>query len=125
MFESLRGRRTQFYIDVLYGVLFFVSVVYLIYEMTPLAAGFVGGIVIGYFLHVWEKMVTYEQILQERVSAEAQRQVSTEVDEQVEDVDARIEDLVGEVEKLVQDVEEEVEEGVGEIQDEVDGAGSE
>lgn len=118
MFEKMQGRRTQFYIDVLYGVLFFVSVVYLIYEMTPLAAGFVGGIVIGYFLHVWEKMVTYEQILEERVSAEAERQVSTEVDEQVGDMDERIEERVGEVESRVGEVEEEVEE----IEEEVNGS---
>jgi len=37
--------------------------------MSPASAGFAGGLVVGYFLHVWEKMVTYERMLEERVSA--------------------------------------------------------
>ena len=98
MFESLQGRQTQFYIDVLYGVLFLLSFAYLaLVEMTPLAAGFTGGLVVGYFLHVWEKMVTYERILKERVSVEAERQVSTEVDEQEPPF---VEDEPGELNKL-------------------------
>jgi len=118
MFESLRGRRTQLYIDVLYGVLFLTAFAYLAYDMTPVVAGFVGGLVVGYFLHVWEKMVTYERILQERVSAEAERQVSTQVDEQVGDVEARVEEHVGETvpgrveEEVGARVDEHVEEGV-------------
>jgi len=95
MYERLRGRRTQFYIDVLYGVFFAVSFAYLTFvEMTPTAMGFTGGLVIGYFLHVWAKMVTYERLLEERVSEEAEKQVSTEVDEQVGDVGERIEERV-------------------------------
>jgi len=119
MFESLRGRRTQFYIDVLYGVMFLASFAYLgLVEMTPAAAGFAGGLVIGYFLHVWEKMVTYERILEERVSAEAERQVSTEVDEQVGDIETEVEERVGEE---VGDVDERIEERVSEkVDDGVD-----
>ena len=60
MLERLQGRRTQFYIDVLYGVLFLASFAYIAFvEMSPASAGFAGGLVVGYFLHVWEKMVTY------------------------------------------------------------------
>jgi hypothetical protein len=124
MFDNLRGRRTQFYIDVLYGVLFLAAFAYLVYSMTPAVAGFAGGLVVGYFLHVWEKMVTYERILQESVSAEAERQVSSEVDEQVGD---RIEERVGEEveQKAERRVEEKVEEHVEEdvkdrVQEKVD-----
>jgi len=114
MFDS-GGHTTRFYIDVLYGVLFFSAFVSLVYDMKPVVAGFTGGLVAGYFLHVWGKMETYEAKVEETVSAEAERQVSTEVDEQVGDVRKRVE---GGVEEHVQEkVEERVEERVEEFVD--------
>ena len=121
MLERLQGRRTQFYIDVLYGVLFLASFAYIAFvEMSPASAGFAGGLVVGYFLHVWEKMVTYERILEERVSAEAERQVSTEVDEQVGDIETEVEERVeSEVESRVEDVKE-IDDRVEEIREKVE-----
>lgn len=108
-----RETHTQFYIDLLYGALFFASFVYLaLVGMTAAATGFVGGLVVGYFLHVWEKMVTYER-MEERVSAEAGKQVSTEVDEQVGDIETEVEEKVG-------DVEERIDERVDEIRSKVE-----
>ncbi len=124
--EKLSGRRTQFYIDGLYGVSFIVGIGYLMFiTMEPIVAGFMGGLVLGYFLHVWEKMATYEKILMREVSEEAEKQVESKADETVEKkVDEKVTEKVDEkanetVEKKVdreldKKVEEKLEEKVEE-----------
>ncbi|MDZ7687960.1 MAG: hypothetical protein U5J64_04410 [Halobacteriales archaeon] len=100
-------------------MLFLASFAYIAFvRMSPASAGFAGGLVVGYFLHVWEKLVTYERMLEERISAEAERQVSTEVDEQVGDIEREVEERVGEG---VGDMDERIEERVEEIREEVEG----
>lgn len=76
----LRGRQTQFYIDIIYGIMFGVGFGYLLLvDMDPRIAAFQGGLVLGYFLRVWENMVVYERILHEEVAAEAEEAVAGEV----------------------------------------------
>lgn len=115
--QGLEGRRTQFAIDLLYGLLFVAGFLYLVLvRFEPLVAAFLGGIVIGYFLHVWEKMSTYERVLQEAVTAEAERQVGAEIEREVApSVEAEVEKQVGqEIDREVgPSVEAEVEEQVG------------
>ena len=91
---QLRGRQTQFYIDLIYGLGFAVGFGYLlIVGMNPLVAAFQSGLVLGYFLRVWENMSVYERILHEEVAAEAEEAVS----EELEDT------MPGEVEEAVAD----------------------
>lgn len=81
---GIRGRQTQFYIDVLYGLAFAVGFGYLIvFGMDARVAAFQGGIVLGYFLRVWENMHIYERILEEEVASQAQERVEEEVETQV------------------------------------------
>lgn len=76
----LRGRQTQFYIDIIYGIVFGAGFGYLLFvEMDPRIAAFQGGLVLGYFLRVWENMTVYERILHEEVAAEAEEAVAGEV----------------------------------------------
>lgn len=115
--EKLSGRRTQFYIDGLYGVSFIIGIIYLMLTMNPIVAGFMGGLVLGYFLHVWEKMATYEKILKREVSEEAEKQVESKVDETVdkkvdETVDKKVNEKVDE--KADETVKEKAEETVKE-----------
>lgn len=124
---QLRGRQTQFYIDLVYGIAFSVGFGYLLFlGMDPRVAAFEGGLVLGYFLHVWENMSIYEQILEEEVAgeaeeavaaeveeqvpAEAEQQVSTEVEDQLHDeVAAEVEDQIGDVgERIDREVEAQV-----------------
>jgi hypothetical protein len=111
---QLRGRQTQFYIDLLYGLGFAGGFGYLLLVgMDPLIAAFQSGLVFGYFLRVWEKMSVYERILQEEVAAEAEEAVAEEAEQAVA---AEAEMAVAEeVEAAVAD---EVEERVGEEVDE-------
>ncbi|MFB6167613.1 MAG: hypothetical protein ABEJ43_02075, partial [Haloferacaceae archaeon] len=83
--NRLRGRGSQFHVELLYGVLFVVGFGYLVFRVDPRVAAFEGGLVLGYLLRVWEKMSLYERILEEAVSAEAETQVAEEVEEQVGD----------------------------------------
>jgi hypothetical protein len=111
---QLRGRQTQFYIDLIYGLGFAGGFGYLLFVgMNPLIAAFQSGLVLGYFLRVWEKMSVYERILHEEVAAEAEEAVAEEAElavaEEAEEAVAR------EVEATVAD---EVEERVGEEVDE-------
>jgi len=93
-YMQLRGRQTQFYIDLIYGLGFAVGFGYLlIVGMNPLVAAFQSGLVLGYFLRVWENMSVYERILHEEVAAEAEEAVS----EELEDT------MPGEVEEAVAD----------------------
>jgi len=65
---QLRGRQTQFYIDVIYGIGFAGAFAYLLFvDMDPRIAAFQGGLVLGYILRVWENMTIYERILHEEV----------------------------------------------------------
>jgi hypothetical protein len=76
---QLRGRQTQFYIDLLYGLGFAGGFGYLLFVgMDPRIAAFQSGLVFGYFLRVWENMSVYERILQEEVAAEAEEAVAAE-----------------------------------------------
>ncbi|MFB6072043.1 MAG: hypothetical protein ABEJ88_03655, partial [Halobacterium sp.] len=105
--SRLRGRETQFYVELLYGLLFVAGFAYLVFRVDPRVAAFEGGLVVGYLLRVWEKMSIYERVLEEVVSEEAATQVASEVEEQVGDT------VVDEVEETVADeVAEEVEERV-------------
>lgn len=135
---QFRGRQTQFYIDIVYGGAFAVGFGYLLFVgMDPRVAAFQGGLVLGYFLRVWENMSIYERILQEeiaeeaeevvaeevadRVPGEAEEQVAQEVEQQVSDeVTAEIEhqvpeEVTAEVEERIdEEVEEQIDERVGE-----------
>jgi len=107
----LQGRQTQFYIELLYGVLFIGGFAFLVFRVDPRVAAFEGGLVVGYLLRIWEKMSIYERILEGIVSQEAETQVASEVEEQVEDVDERIEREVDE--QVGEEITAEVEEQVG------------
>ncbi len=129
-------RGVQFSIDLLYGILFVVAFGYLVFEFDPRVAAFAGGLVIGYFLHVYEKMSTFERVLREAVRGEAQRRVPREVEKQVgpsveraveaqvqPSVEAEVEARVGEsvqaeVESHVSDLDERIEREVGDRVDE-------
>ncbi|MCD2202813.1 hypothetical protein [Halobacterium sp. KA-6] len=116
----LSGRQTQFYIDVVYGVAFSLGFGYLlVFGMDARVAALQGGLVLGYFLRVWENMSIYEQILEEQVAQAAETKVAAEVDDQVsgavaDEVETHVEDHVEEhVDDRVQErVEEEVEEHI-------------
>lgn len=98
-------RRTQFAIDLAYGGIFLAGFALLVWSgFDARIAAFLGGIVAGYFLHVWEKMSTYERVLEEAVSLEVQQQVGPSVEAEVQ------EQVAPEVEREVeQTVEERVE----------------
>lgn len=81
---QLRGRQTQFYIDLLYGLGFAGGFGYLLFVgMDPRIAAFQSGLVFGYFLRVWENMSVYERILEDEVAAEAEQAVASEAEEAV------------------------------------------
>jgi len=83
---QLQGRQTQFYIDLIYGIGFAVGFGYLIFVgMNPMVAAFQSGLVLGYFLRVWENMSVYERILQEEVAAEAEEAVAHEIEDTMPD----------------------------------------
>jgi uncharacterized membrane protein YheB (UPF0754 family) len=110
---QLRGRQTQFYIDLLYGLGFAGGFGYLLFVgMDPLIAAFQSGLVFGYFLRVWENMSVYERILQEEVAAEAEEAVAEEAQTAVaEEAEAAVTE---EVEKQVPaEMADEIEEQVG------------
>ena len=127
---QLRGRQTQFYIDLIYGLGFAVGFGYLLFVgMNPLVAAFQSGLVLGYFLRVWENMSVYERILHEEVAAEAEEVVADEIEDtmpgEVEEAvaeeaeDAVPEEVTAEVEKQVaQEMTDEIRERVGEEMDE-------
>lgn len=81
--NRLQGRQTQFYIELLYGVLFIAGFALLMFQFDSRIAAFEGGLVVGYILRIWEKMSIYERIIEESVSAAAESQVEAELDEQV------------------------------------------
>lgn len=116
----LKGRQTQFYIDLVYGVAFSVGFGYLLFfGMDPRVAAFEGGLVLGYFLRVWENMSIYERILEKEVAGEAEEAVAAEVEEQVpaeaeEQVSSEIEDRVHD------EVAAEVEEQIGDVDERID-----
>ena len=116
MSDLLRGRQTQFYIDVLYGVAFALGFGYLLaFGMDARVAAFQGGLVLGYFLRVWENMQVYERILEEEVASRAQERVEEEVETRVpSEVEREVEEQVtDEVETQVpEQIEADVEERV-------------
>lgn len=115
----LSGRQTQFYIDIIYGIAFSAGFAYLLFvEMDPRVAAFQGGLVLGYFLRVWENVSIYERILEEEIAGEAEDAVAAELEEQVPD---RAEEQVAmEVEEQIGDVDERIDEQVHEhVADEV------
>jgi hypothetical protein len=114
---KLQGRQTQFYIDLLYGLGFAGGFGYLLFVgMDPLIAAFQSGLVLGYFLRVWEKMSVYERILQEEVAAEAEEAVAAEAEEAVAE---EVEEAVAEVENAVdEEIDEQMAGKVGERFDE-------
>ena len=120
---QLHGRQTQFYIDLIYGLGFAVGFGYLlIVGMNPLVAAFQSGLVLGYFLRVWENMSVYERILQEEVAAEAEEAVAHEIEDTMP---GEVEEAVAE--ELEDTMPEEVEAAVtSEVEDavaaEVEGA---
>ena len=111
---QLRGRQTQFYIDLLYGLGFAGGFGYLLFVgMDPLIAAFQSGLVLGYFLRVWEKMSVYERILQEEVAAEAEEAVAAEAEEAVaEEVEDAVDEQIGE--RMVEEMDERFDEEIGE-----------
>ncbi|WP_103028813.1 hypothetical protein [Salinibacter altiplanensis] len=135
---QLRGRQTQFYIDLLYGLGFAMGFGYLLFVgMNPLVAAFQSGLVLGYFLRVWENMSIYERILHEEVAAEAEAVVADEIEDtmpgEVEEAvaetvegavaeeaeDAVPEEVTAEVEKQVaEEMADEIKQQVGEEMEE-------
>lgn len=117
---QLKGRQTQFYIDLVYGVAFSVGFGYLLFlGMDPRVAAFEGGLVLGYFLRVWENMSIYEQVLEEEVAGEAEEAVAAEVEEQVpaeaeQQVSTEVED------QLHDEVAAEVEDRIGDVDERID-----
>jgi len=139
----LSGRQTQFYIDVVYGVAFSLGFGYLlVFGMDARVAALEGGLVLGYFLRVWENMSIYEQLLEEEVAQEAETQVAAEVEDQVSGavadevethVEAEVDDTVEErveaevddrvQERVAEEVDDTVEERVEEaVEEAVEGA---
>ncbi|MFB6232163.1 MAG: hypothetical protein ABEL04_13515 [Salinibacter sp.] len=118
---QLRGRQTQFYIDVIYGIGFAGAFAYLLFvDMDPRIAAFQGGLVLGYILRVWENMTIYERILHEEVAAEAEVAVAEEAEEAVaEEAEEAVADRIeGEVEeRLEAEIDERVAEEVEEKMD--------
>lgn len=95
---TFSGHRTQFYVDIIYGIMMSAGFGYLLLvDMNPVVVAFLGGAVFGYVLRVWENMSVYEQAItaraeeavtteaQEAVTAEAQEAVAAEVEEQVDE----------------------------------------
>jgi len=129
---QLRGRQTQFYIDVMYGIAFAVGFAYLLFvDMDPRVAAFQGGLVFGYFLRVWENMSVYERILAEEVAGEAEEAVAAEIDERMPEeaeeavaaeIDERVpEEVTAEVEQQVsEEVTAEVEDRIGDVDERID-----
>lgn len=119
---QLQGRQTQFYIDLIYGLGFAGGFGYLLlYGMNLAVAAFSAGLIFGYFLRVWEKMIVYERILHEEVAAEAEQVVAAEAETAVaEEAEATVADEVtAEVEKQVpQEMSDQIEEQLGEEMDE-------
>jgi hypothetical protein len=129
-----RGHQSQFYIDLVYGFAFSLGFGYLLFVgMDPRIAAFQGGLVLGYFLRVWENMSVYERILEEEVAAEAEDAVAEEIETQVpgkaeqhiaEEIEAQVgpeveervpEEVTSEVEERVpEEIESEIEERVPE-----------
>ncbi|WP_276272670.1 hypothetical protein [Haloarcula litorea] len=120
LLTPFRERRTQFYVELLYGALFIAGFAYLVFRFDPRVAAFEGGLVVGYLLRVWEKMSIYERVIEETVSEAAEAQVETEVERQVSDeVAAEVEQ---QVDAAVDDrIDDRVEQQVGELREEVDG----
>ncbi len=107
---QLRGRQTQFYIDLIYGLGFAVGFGYLLFVgMNPLVAAFQSGLVLGYFLRVWENMSVYERILHEEVAAEAEEVVADEIEDTMP---GEVEEAVAE--EIKDTMPDEVEEAVAE-----------
>ena len=77
--------------------------------MDPLVAAFQSGLVLGYFLRVWENMSVYERILHEEVAAEAEEVVADEIEDTMP---SEVEEAVAE--ELESTMPEEVEEAVAE-----------
>jgi len=119
---QLQGRQTQFYIDLIYGLGFAGGFGYLLlYGMNLAVAAFSAGLIFGYFLRVWEKMIVYERILHEEVAAEAEQVVAQEAETAVaEQAEATVADEVtAEVEKQVpEEMSDQIEEQLGEEMDE-------
>lgn len=127
---QLQGRQTQFYIDLIYGLGFAGGFGYLlVYGMNLAVAAFSAGLIFGYFLRVWEKMVVYERILHEEVVAEAEEVVAEEAEEVVaeeaeeviaeEAEDAVADEVTMEVQKqMPEEMSEQIEEQIGEEVDE-------
>jgi len=119
---QLRGRQTQFYIDLLYGLGFAGGFGYLLFVgMDPLIAAFQSGLVLGYFLRVWEKMSVYERILHEEVAAEAEEAVAAEAEQAVAEeaevaVAEEVEEAVDEEidERMTEEMDERFDEEIGE-----------
>ena len=111
---DLSGRQTQFYIDLVYGAVLALGFGHLLFVgLDARVAAFQGGLVLGYFLRVWENMSIYERVLQEEVAAEAEAAVAERVpDEAQEQVASEVEERVPE--KVEEHVPEKVEEHVPE-----------
>ncbi|HKL88665.1 MAG TPA: hypothetical protein VJ884_06635 [Salinibacter sp.] len=111
---QLQGRQTQFYIDLLYGLGFAGGFGYLLFVgMDPLIAAFQSGLVLGYFLRVWEKMSVYERILHEEVAAEAEEAVAAEAEAAVaEEVEDAVDEEIGE--RMTEQMDERFDEEIGE-----------
>lgn len=70
--EEPAGWSTHRSVDAAYGVAFIAGVAYLLYRMDPVVLAFEAGLVLGYALHVWDKMALYDRVVT-AVAERAQR----------------------------------------------------
>lgn len=86
--DEPRSWMTRRSVDAAYGLLFLAGVAYLAYRMEPLVVAFEAGLVVGYALHVWDKMALYEAAVEavmqradRRAAAEAEANLTPATDE--------------------------------------------
>jgi hypothetical protein len=86
------GWWTRRSVDAAYGLAFLAGVAYLVVDANPVVMAFEAGLVLGYALHVWDKMALYDRVVsalaqrarrreEERAAAEAEERLTPATDE--------------------------------------------
>ncbi len=86
------GWRTHRSVDAAYGVAVLAGAAYLAFRMHPMVMAFEAGLVLGYALHVWDKMALYDRVVsavarrarrreERRAMAEAEERLTPATDE--------------------------------------------
>lgn len=84
--EEPAGWWTRRSVDAAYGLAFLAGMAYLVYRMEPVVMAFEAGLVVGYALHVWEKMALYDRVvsaMRRRARRRAERQAMAEAEERL------------------------------------------